>query len=107
MPFLFLPEVLAARAAALNPPHTGAEVCYRFAFHRQSVRYALFHSNTKAAESFYDAHIRRFVRDNEVPRPSKVILRTMNQSVQEVHCTWRGRQGPDGVSDCSWHADLT
>ena len=100
MPFCFTPEVLAARAATKNPPHTGAEICYRFAFHRDTVRYAHFPSDTKAAESHFESLVRRFCRENKVPKPTTVTLRIMDGSAQDVDCTWKwkGIQDPEHVS---------
>ena len=99
MPFFFTPEVLAARAATKNPPHTGAKICYRFAFHRRdTVRYAHFPSDMKAAENHFESLIRRFCRENKVPKPTTVTLRTMDGITQDVDCMWKGVQDREHVS---------
>ena len=98
MPFCFTPEVLAVRAATKNHPHTGAEICYRFASHRGTVWYAHFPSDTKAAESHFVSLVRRFFPENKVSRPATVTLRIMDGSAQDVDCMWKGVQDPEHVS---------
>ncbi|EPS94969.1 hypothetical protein FOMPIDRAFT_1054595 [Fomitopsis schrenkii] len=92
MPYMFQSSILAARAKAINPPHSGAEVRARLRFHKDAVKLLQIPSTTREAESYSGSRANRFFGTMGIPQPSTVALDDMSAGVQDAICFWKGRR---------------